>query len=214
MTRQIESEFFRLYNFERKCFVDAELRNTLTEGNVDDWRNLWIPRQVRRLNRFLDSGGSAADISESFNWNWDKKVYALRANQDQRGFSIVCEGVTEAMMIVDLSKKAKLLEQQGQNLVYIEFIHTAPWNERLLSIDPIRFKRCGTVMVRKAIRYSTDLSLEGRIGLHSLKGSEGFYKNHVKMCDWGKDFQYGGLRYFEMTPSQSESFLTEGDYNE
>ncbi len=39
MTCQVEIEVVQLYNVKRKCFVDAELRNAITEENIIDWRN-------------------------------------------------------------------------------------------------------------------------------------------------------------------------------
>lgn len=57
-------------------------------------------------------------------------------------------------------------------------------------------------MFQKAIKYSMKMLWNGRIGLHSLKGTEGFYRK-AKMSDLGLDFEYEGLSYFEITLCQA-----------
>ncbi len=81
---------------------------------------MWAPRKIKKLNRFLNQGGSVSNILESFHWRWDNKVFNMQTNPNQRGFSLVSEGITEAMMIVDLSKTAKLKTGRGKPIVYVE----------------------------------------------------------------------------------------------
>ena len=45
----------------------------------------------------------------------------------------------------------------------------------------------------------------GRIGLHSLQSSIGFYER-AGMSDLGFDFDNPRLTYFEMTPQQADNF--------
>ena len=51
---------------------------------------------------------------------------------------------------------------------------------------------------------------KGRIGLHALPQSEGFYASKIGMTDMGKDPGYHDLRYFEMTAEQAENFIQKG----
>ena len=57
---------------------------------------------------------------------------------------------------------------------------------------------------------SENLEFHGRIGLHSLPQANGFYANTCGMTDLGTDPDYGGLRYFEMTPEQARAFVAKG----
>ena len=58
------------------------------------------------------------------------------------------------------------------------------------------------------MRLSLDEGFHGRIGLHSLPQSEGFY---AKYCtDLGQDAAVYNLRYYEMTRQQSQLFLARG----
>ncbi len=168
MTRQVEIEIVQLYDVKRKCFLDAELKNAITEENIIDWRDLWIPMQIRRLNQYLDRGGSTYGVLESVHWNWANKVLDMQTNSNLRGFSLEYEGRTEAMMIVDVSRISKLNEQGGKFLVYVDYVQSAPWNKSDGVESMKKFKRCGTVTIKKAIQYSLLLQREGRIGLHSL----------------------------------------------
>ena len=83
--------------------------------------------------------------------NWGKKVYELRVSDHQIGFSLDSQGVTQAMMIIDISKKCKHWLQSNEILVYIEFIQSAPWNNRHLNDCNVRYGGTGTILMRKAV---------------------------------------------------------------
>ena len=74
----------------------------------------------------------------------------------------------------------------------------------------VKFAGAGTLMFQKAIEYSMEMLWYGRIGLYSLKSTEGFY-HKAKMSDLGLDFENEGLTYFEMTPRQAENFMKKED---
>lgn len=59
----------------------------------------------RLIGRILDHGNDIMEHVESAKWYWGKKVCELRASDNQSGFSLVSQGVTQAMMIIDISKK-------------------------------------------------------------------------------------------------------------
>lgn len=89
--------------------------------------------------------------------------------------------------------------------MYIEYIQTAPWNNRRLNDNFVRFAGCGSILIHKAIRLSRAMSMGGRIGLHSLQSSIGFYER-AGMSNLGFDFDNPRLTYFEMTPQQADNF--------
>ena len=101
------------------------------------------------------------------------------------GFSIVCDGLTQGMMIVDTVKhRGRLDGQRGQHLVYVEFVENAPWNRAEL-FDPPRYRGVGSILIRAAVALSEELEFHGRIGLHSLPQANGFYANTCGMTDLG-----------------------------
>ena len=126
-------------------------------------------------------------------------------------FSIVCNGLTQGMMIVDtVKKRCRFDTQKGQHLVYVEFIETAPWNRAELFAPP-RYRGIGSILIRAAIALSDDSEFHGRIGLHSLPQANGFYATTCGMMDLGADPDYQGLHYFEMTPEQARAFVAKGN---
>lgn len=100
--------------------------------------------------------------------------------------------------------------QKGKDLVYVEYVENAPWNRPELA-DPPLYRGIGSILIRAAIALSIEEEFKGRIGLHALPQSNGFYANTCGMTDLGIDASYHGLRYFEMTPEQAESFIAKGN---
>ena len=123
------------------------------------------------------------------------------------GFSIVCNGLTQGMMIVDTTNyRCRIDGQIGQHLVYVKYIENAPWNRAEL-VEVPRYRGVGSLLILAAIKSSMDLEFQGRIGLHSLPQANKFYANSCGMTDLGTDQNYGGLRYFEMTSEQAQTFI-------
>ena len=115
--------------------------------------------------------------------------------------AVECEGITQGLMIVDLSRRCRLEEQSGERLAYVDYVEVAPWNRD--SWKPHRiYGSVGTALVRAAVQLSLETGYLGRIGLHSLPQADKFYRR-LGMTDLGTDEAYERLRYFEMTPLQA-----------
>ena len=126
------------------------------------------------------------------------------------GFSIVCNEMTQGMMIVDTVKhRGRIDAQKGQHIVYVEYIESAPWNRAELFDSP-RYQGVGSILVAAAVSQSEELEFQGRVGLHSLPQADAFYTDTCGMTDLGPDLNYRGLRYFEMTPIQAQEFIAKG----
>ncbi len=190
--------------------VAAELWDAITEEQLTDWEGEWLPELFRAMQRLKRAGVERAHWPQSRHWNWRRKTAALQGMLASSGFSIVCDGLTQGMMIVDAVKHQGRLEgQRGQHLVYVEFVENAPWNRPEL-FNPPRYRGVGSILIGAAVTLSGELEFHGRIGLHSLPQANGFYANTCGMTDLGADPGYENLRYFEMSPEGARAFIAKG----
>lgn len=187
--------------------VNAELIETISEKNLADWEAEWVP-ELQQLLKSLNASGVDRQLwPQSRHWNWRDKAIAINKQLSNQSYSIVCNGITQAMMILDLTRRAQIPTQKNNHLVYIDFLEAAPWNRLELTRKPSGYSGCGSVLIRTAIELSLSEGFKGRIGLHSLPQSNEFYGNRIGMSDLGKDPSYQNLRYFEMTQQQAKLFL-------
>lgn len=194
--------------------VAAELWHAITEQQLADWEGEWMPELFKALQKLKRSGVERRFWPQSRHWNWRRKTEALQAFLAHQGFSIVCQGVTQGMMIVDTTtRRCRLEEQKDKHLVYVEYVENAPWNRRELLYDPPRFRGIGSILMRAAIELSKEEEFKGRVGLHSLPQSNSFYANTCGMADMGvdPDPDYAPMRYFEITQAQAEAFVAKGE---
>ena len=200
-----------LFNVARGEAEVAELWDAITEEQLADWEGEWLPEQFKAIQRLRRGRVPRSEWPQSRHWDWRRKVANLRGMLAAPGFSLVCGGVTQGMMIAETVKsRCRFDSQRGQHLVYIEFLENAPWNRAAL-VDAPRYRGVGSVLIRAAIALSEDLEFDGRIGLHSLPQADSFYRSTCGMTDLGPDSGYrGALRYFEMTPGQARAFVEKG----
>lgn len=188
----------------------AELWDSITEQQLADWEGEWLPQLFQAIQHLHRSGVARAHWPQSRHWDWRRKTQALQKMLGTPGFSLVCGGMTQGMMLVDTTtKRCRIGSQTGKHLVYVSFVENAPWNRPELS-NPPRYRGVGTVLIREAVELSKREEFKGRIGLHSLPQANNFYANTCGMTDLGNDPAYQGLRYFEMTPEQAEAFIAKG----
>lgn len=137
-------------------------------------------------------------------WNWTLKVSS--SDKDAyRCFGIRHDGSMQGLMMLAVEpQQSRRPDYENQRILYLEFIETAPWNQRLYAETSPRFAGVGTQLLRVAIQISVEAGCEGRIGLHSLPQSEGFYRPNFH--DLGVD-PAEDLRYFEMSEEQALRLL-------
>lgn len=201
-----------LWNVERGEAESAELWDAITEQQLADWEAEWIPELFKALQRLRRAGVPRQAWPQSRHWDWRKKTAALTGMLAHPSFSIVCRGLTQGMMIVDnTTKRCRLADQAGKNLVYVEYVENAPWNRKEL-FDPPRYRGIGSLLMRAAIEASRQEGFKGRIGLHSLPQADVFYAKTCGMTDLGvdPDPNYSPMHYFEMTQEQAEAFVAKG----
>lgn len=188
----------------------ADLLDGISERQLADWEGEWLPELFGAVQRLHRAGVHRGQWPQSRHWDWRRKATALLEFLAHQGFSIVCNGMTQGMMVVDTTlHRCRIPEQERKELVYVEFIENAPWNRPELR-DPPLYRGVGSILLRAAIALSLEMEFKGRIGLHSLPQANGFYANHCGMTDLGLDESHQGLRYFEMTPEQADAFIAKG----
>lgn len=199
-----------LYDPTARSAVPAELWDGITDKNLGDWEVEWLPELLNRLRILHGQGVARSKWPQSRLWDWRRKLQAIEGLLANQCFSIVCNDMTQAMMITDLTHRAKLDAKQAAHLVYVEYLETAPWNRKEIMGQEPRLSGCGSIMVRAAIELSKEEGFQGRVGLHSLPQANNFYANQVGMEDLGIDKDYQTLRYFELTPEKAEAYITKG----
>jgi hypothetical protein len=190
--------------------VEGALLDAITEQQMVDWEDHWIPARNANKVRLKTAGVDRALWPQSNHWDWRQKASAFIGNLATPGFSVVCEGMTQGMMFLDTLPSARLQSQAGKPMVYVSYLEVAPWNRRDVPGDVQRFRPVGAILMRAAIAYSREQGFKGRIGLHSLPQSNDWYANKCGMADLGMDAGCQNLRYFEMTPEIADAFERKG----
>jgi len=160
-----------------------------------------------RRAEFASWSEAAEADAQDGHWLWREKATAALRLMGKDSYSVECDGQTQGLMLVDSTKFARLEVQKGRDLVYIELLATAPWNRTNL-IANARFKGVGRVLVSEALSLSFDLGSRGRLGLHSLAGSESWYRDVAGFTDVAFDADKG-MRYFEATEAQAAAFFAD-----
>lgn len=193
--------------------VAAELWDAITEQQLVDWEDDWMPALRDVVERMKAAGIERSLLPQSRHWDWRRKAEAFSGSLANPSFCIVSQGMTQGMMILDTLHKARLAQQIGKDLICIEYLENAPWNRQHMPGEQARFAGVGSLLVRAAIEFSRVEGFKGRLGLHSLPQSNGFYANVCGMTDLGVDaaHQSGTMRYFEMTPEQADAFIAKGN---
>lgn len=190
--------------------VKAELWDAITDQQLIHWENKWKPAVDAAVLRLEAAGVDRSRWPQSRHWDWRRKVQDSSGSLANPSFCVMCQGTTQGMMILDTLHSARLNTQVGKSIIYIEYLEVAPWNRRGLMTNLPRYQPVGSILVRAAIEFSRQEGFKGRLGLHSLPQSNGYYANTCGMTDLGADPGYQNLRYFEMTPEMADAFIAKG----
>lgn len=195
-------------------YEDAELFLGLDSTNLAHIEGRWRPLFELRRREAKGSSQTLAEVNaEDAHWEWGKK--ALIALNDPLLFDffvLECGGNTQAIMMTRKGGEdcfSRHSEHKRAPLIYVEFLATAPWNRPKLVPEPI-YKGAGRALVGTAVSLSLEEEYGGRIGLHSLPGAEVFYRDAIRMTDFGTESEgvHKGLRYFELPSSDAATFLS------
>jgi hypothetical protein len=187
--------------------VPGELICGISEPHLLDWHNAWQPALGALKATLLKQGVPRSGWPQSGHWNWPAKVAEGGEMLAFKTFCVMADGMTQAMMRVDVTKEARLDGAKGKPLVYVDYLEVAPWNQSFAG-TPKRFRGAGTILLIAAAALSIEEGFGGRVGLHSLPQSESFYEAYG-MIDLGPDAQVQNLRYFEMTSDVAQALTAE-----
>jgi len=191
----------------------AEVWDAITERQLADFESDWKFALATAIKRLRLAGIERRNWpqTQSSHWDWRHKVDAFNGLLAKPSFSVMCQGRTQGLMIVDSLGRCKLETQKAKPLIYIDYLENAPWNRKELDCDQARITGVGQLLIRAAIELSINEGFAGRIGLHSLPQSNSFYAKTCGMTDLGVDSSKEGLKYFETTPEQSNAFIAKGE---
>jgi hypothetical protein len=190
--------------------IDAEIFDETTLEHVIETQADWRPIVLDAARALSTDPNRATLIPRHFHWDWTRKEAELKMLA-VKFFGISCQGHLQGIMKVDaVARSCRLPEQQGKPLVYIDYIETAPWNIKLL-MDPLgkrqQYRGVGSRLFEAAVLQSEEEDFKGRLGLHSLPGSEGFYIKECGMTPVGRDPRKQNLLWCEFTPEQARRYL-------
>ena len=187
---------------QSELIVQAHVVEAIDESHLKCIETEWAPILRRHHQDLINQG---KPLPENWHWRWRDKVSSMKGVIAVRTFAIECRGRTQGVMLVNTAFRSRLPGQRSKELAYIDYVETAPWNQRSITASP-QFAGVGVTMVRTAIAVSHEEDGQGRIGLHSLPSAETFYADRCQMTDLGLDGTKQNLRYFEMTPQQAAAF--------
>lgn len=199
-----------LFDNSANDLIEAELRDNISEKQLLDWEDQWIPARDEINRRLKAAGVDRSKWPQTGHWSWRDKQSGTKGSLSNPSFSVSCSDVTQGLMILDTLPSARLSSQFGKPMVYIDYLEVAPWNRRHLPGDIPRYSAVGSILMRAAIEISLQEGFKGRVGLHSLPQSNDWYANKCGMTDLGPDSTKQNLRYFEMTPEIAQAFINKG----
>jgi hypothetical protein len=136
-------------------------------------------------------------------WDWAWKKQLALTDDRYEAYAVEFQDLTQGLLWIETQWHGSRLAE-GQPLVYVAALASAPWNRRLVNSEPW-LQGVGGLLLRFARRRSLELGYGGRLGLHALPGSESFYDSQ-NMMDLGCDPDLE-MTYFEfglVSPPQSE----------
>ena len=184
--------------------VDAELVDRIDPAFAKRAEDAWQTYVATAKAEALAAHREFPDL-EHDHWQWYQKVDITHRLLPYPTLGIECDGQVQGLMLLETDGHfGRLQVQIGSPLVYVNLLATAPWNLPEV-IDPPRYRGVGTILLAAAATLSEDLGFKGRVGLHSLPRSEGWYDRLGLTC-LGSDAGKQNLKYYEMTPDVAAFF--------
>lgn len=194
-----------LQHVESGEVVEADLIDRidplLAKRAEDAWQTYLAAAKATAL-----TAGVSFPRLEHEHWRWEAKVKLTQNLLSYQTMAIECEGEVQGLMMLKTDGHfGRLPSQHDSPLVYVNLLATAPWNLSEVTSPPI-YRGAGTILLAAAASLSVDLGFKGRLGLHSLSKSEGWY-DRLEISCLGPDSEKQGLKYYEFTPDQADNLI-------
>lgn len=190
-------------------FRQAEIVDGLEIKDLVAVENGWSHERAKIREKLISAGVPLENWPQSLGWSWHRKVGFLQY------LEVKCEGIElggqwQGIMMMRLaSHTARLANNEGKPIVYVDFLEAAPWNWSIPSIGQQRmYKPIGSTLISVAVELSFKEGFQGRIGLHALRQSERFYSS-LGLVPLGRDPHKEDLEYFELPREVAKNLRTE-----
>lgn len=168
--------------------VEAELMHEVTAASYTFASAQW--------KAYKDHHRPTGELPGSFPWDWKQKAAKSRANQCQL-LALHVSGCVEGMILVsDVPVRSQLPGSLHEWVMYIEYLESAPWNQKVYAGKGVRFEGVGTSLISVAVDVSCAYGCDGRLALHSLPEAKDFY-TRMGFVNLGLD-PVEELDYFEI----------------
>jgi hypothetical protein len=190
--------------------VDAEIFDEVTLAHFIETQAEWRPAVLDAARALARNPNQGTLVPRHYHWDWTRKEAELKMLA-LKFYGIAFQGHLQGIMKLEtVARSCRLPEQQGKPLVYIDYIEAAPWNIKQL-MEPLgkaqQYRGVGSRLFEAAVLHSLEEDFKGRLGLHSLPGSEGFYIKECGMTPVGRDPHKHNLLWCEFTPEQACRYL-------
>mgnify|MGYP000399452730 CR=1 FL=1 len=176
--------------------ITAEV-TTLTDCHFADLNSTW-PLAFRGRHQLGERD------EDSLMWTPSAgSVGHLVHSERLRSFALIAEDKIQGVLLLHVQTQLSRLEPEHA-LVYVRYLATAPWNRHDKN-RPGQIRGVGTLLMAYAVRRSRDEGCGGRLGLHSLRGSDDFYLL-LGLENLGLDAARRGMNYFELRSSRAADF--------
>ena len=118
--------------------IEAELWDEITDEHLRLWEEKWVPQMVAVVQRNIRESLPRHKWPQDLHWNWRAKVVPRRGLIGFNGFAILCDSELQGLMLLNLTKRARIREQEGKEYCLCgNIISTAPWNRDQITPKPI-----------------------------------------------------------------------------
>ena len=186
--------------------VEAQLHDELEAQDLLLVERVWSAHRAKLMASLLHAGVMRRDWPQSLHWDWGRKAPELKLLVNS-ACGLVCQDEWQALMITKTQPyQARLGDDRGKALVYVDFLEVAPWNWPIPQLQQrARFKACGSVLLRQAVAQSLSEGFHGRLGLHALPQAESYYER-CGMTRIALDATKEDLAYFEFGRNEAQQF--------
>lgn len=195
-----------IYDHASQQEVEAFIFDDVTPDHLRETLK-WRPSVARAAKQIYTSGDT--NVPGHYKWDWTSKEGDL-AFLACTFFGIEYSGELQGIIKVDkVGHVGRLEAQAGKDLIYVDYLESAPWNVPALAQAaniPLRYGLVGINLMAATVNLSIEETFSGRVALHSLPTSESFYTK-IGMRQHSRDPLKQCLMWYEFTPELALKFL-------